>query len=136
MQITIKPVIIAGGSGARLWPLSNASYPKQFIQTLSGLSAFQRTILRHRILGEPTIIINKEHVDVAAHQILEIGLKASLVIEPEQTNTAACAVLGALLAQNSGRDNVLLLPSDHNIADEDLYLRTLFRGFEHLNIMW
>ncbi|MES2215471.1 MAG: sugar phosphate nucleotidyltransferase [Pseudomonadota bacterium] len=133
MQATIKPVIMAGGSGVRLWPLSDMSHPKQFIKTLDGLSAFQRSLLRHKDLGIPAVIVNTEHSDIAAAQIAEIDIEAQLIIEPYQKNTAPCAVIGALLAKREGYDNVLLIPSDIHVSDNELYFATLERGFEVIN---
>lgn len=118
--------------GRRLWPLSSESCPKQFIQTLNGLSSFQLTLLRHATLGMPTIIINEKHIDIATKQIAAVALQAQFIIEPESKNTATCAILASLIAASEGCDGVVLLPADLHIVDEDHYLETLRNGFLHM----
>ena len=120
--MTIKPVIMAGESGTRLWPLSRRLYPKQFIKILGDLSSLQKTLVRNQPFGKPTVIVCEEHKFLAAQQIKEIGLEADLIIEPLQKGTAPCAIIGALCAKQDNLETVLLLPADHSIANEEEYL--------------
>ena len=69
---SIKVFILAGGVGSRLWPLSNAQTPKQFLKLFSKKSMFQQTVERNRFLGNPAIIVNQEHLDIVQEQLAEI----------------------------------------------------------------
>ena len=116
----IVPVILSGGSGTRLWPLSRKLLPKQFINLVNETTLFQDTILRlPEDLAEPLIICNKEHRFLAAEQLREIGKKTKgIILEPEGRNTAPAVALAALQFINKGEDPILLvLSSDHLIKD-------------------
>lgn len=118
----VLPVIIAGGSGTRLWPLSREQYPKQFLSLLPGEpTLLQKTIIRLRGLGYevPLLICNEEHRFLAAEQLraMEQG-NARILLEPSGRNTAPAIALAALHATQHGGDAVLLvLPADHSITD-------------------
>jgi mannose-1-phosphate guanylyltransferase/mannose-1-phosphate guanylyltransferase/mannose-6-phosphate isomerase len=125
----IVPVILSGGSGTRLWPLSRKTFPKQF-QPLnvqnngSGqLSMIQETALRFKgragVAAEPVVICNEDHRFVVAEQFREIGLKPRIILEPEGRNTAPAAAIAALEALKTYGEEalILLLPADHIIAD-------------------
>ena len=117
------PVILSGGSGTRLWPLSRESHPKQFLPLLGQHSLLQMTWLRLRGLPgaeQPLIVANEEHRFLVAEQLRQVGAKPSaLILEPVGRNTAPAIAVAALQAMASGEDPVLLvLPSDHVIADE------------------
>ena len=94
----IVPVILSGGSGTRLWPLSRKLYPKQFINLVNETSLFQDTILRlQEGLSDPLIICNEEHRFLAAEQLREINIKTKgIILEPEGKNTAPAIALSAL----------------------------------------
>ncbi len=94
----IIPVIMAGGSGSRLWPLSRKLYPKQFLKLVSNRSMIQETILRLDGLnaGEPVTICNEEHRFVVAEQLKEINRLGSIILEPVGRNTAPAVALAAL----------------------------------------
>ena len=128
-MIKIKPVIMAGGIGSRLWPLSRPLYPKQFIKLFNGLSSLQQTLVRNKPFGKPAIIISEEHRFIAAEQIREIDIEADLIVEPYPRNTAPCAIIGALLAKKENIFKVLLLPADHHIEDNEKYLHDVNKSF-------
>jgi mannose-1-phosphate guanylyltransferase/mannose-6-phosphate isomerase len=127
--LKIKPVIMAGGMGSRLWPLSRSKYPKQFMKLSSDLSLLQQTSIRNRSFGKPAIIINEEHRFIVAEQIKEVGVEADLIIEPESKNTAPCAIIAALFAEQCNIFKVLLLPADHYVENTDKYLSEINTSF-------
>jgi len=119
----LVPVLLSGGSGTRLWPLSRESYPKQFLPLLGEHSLLQMTWLRLRGLPgaeAPLVVANEEHRFVVAEQLRHVGaMPAALILEPIGRNTAPAIAVAALQAMADGDDPVLLvLPSDHVIADE------------------
>jgi len=117
------PVILSGGSGTRLWPLSRESHPKQFLPLLGEHSLLQMTWLRLRGLpgaDAPLVVANEEHRFMVAEQLRQVDATPSaLILEPVGRNTAPAIAVAALKAMATGEDPVLLvLPSDHVIADE------------------
>ena len=116
----IVPVILSGGSGTRLWPLSRKFYPKQFISLVNETTLFQDTILRlPEGVSEPLIICNEVHRFLAAEQLREINKKTKgIILEPEGKNTAPAIALAALKFINTGEDPILLvLSADHLIKN-------------------
>ncbi|MEL7153777.1 MAG: mannose-1-phosphate guanylyltransferase, partial [Pseudomonadota bacterium] len=117
----IYPVIMCGGSGTRLWPLSRQSYPKQFSQLFDGSTLFQRSIERlgGRGFADPLLLTNQEFRFIVAEQLSDAGSDATaIVIEPEGRNTAPAVCAAAHLIARDDPDGVMLvLPSDHIIAD-------------------
>ncbi len=122
----IHPVILSGGSGTRLWPMSRSLYPKQLLALVGERSLLQQTVLR--VAGDtgfapPLIIANEEHRFIIAEQLREIGAAAeALVLEPVGRNTAPAACVAALrlaAAKAPGEPDALMLvmPSDHVIGD-------------------
>ncbi|WP_342259960.1 mannose-1-phosphate guanylyltransferase [Candidatus Tisiphia endosymbiont of Metellina segmentata] len=128
----VKPVIMAGGLGTRLWPLSRQMQPKQFIKIFKNLSSIQKTLITNRTLGKPTLIIAKEYELIAKEQLRELNIEADLIIEPMPKNTASCAIISAIQAKNNGYDTVILLPSDHYIHDIDKYLITINESLNYV----
>jgi len=119
----LVPVILSGGSGTRLWPLSREAHPKQFLPLLGERSLLQQTWLRLRGLPgaeSPLVVANEEHRFLVAEQLRQVGATpAALILEPVGRNTAPAIAVAALQAQAKGEDPVLLvLPSDHVIVDE------------------
>ena len=128
----LLPVVLAGGSGTRLWPLSRESYPKQFLRLTSEMSLLQQTLTRTgglRCLA-PLVVCNQEHRLIVADQCRECGVAPSaVVLEPAARNTAPAAALAAFKAITGGTDPVLIvLPADHHIADETAFASAVSRG--------
>lgn len=121
----ITPLIMAGGAGTRLWPVSRDSMPKQFIRLLDdGLSTFQATLLRVKDapFGRPIVVTNHEFRFVAAEQMQALGIDGDIVIEPERRDSAAAVAVGALLAQAQDPDAVAVaLAADHVIQDTERF---------------
>jgi len=116
------PVILSGGSGSRLWPLSRKNKPKQFLTLFNDSSMFQSTLTRLNGLDSleaPLIVCNNEHRFMVAEQLQEIGLDANgIILEPCARNTAPAIALAALKAMDKGEDPLLLiLAADHLISD-------------------
>lgn len=136
----IIPVVLAGGVGSRLWPVSRQLYPKQFSSLTSskpqnetggvvGETLFQATLTRIRgvnDLGAPLVICNEEHRFLSAQQLLEIGEKrGTILLEPIGRNTAPAVALAALVA--APEDVLLVLPADHSIPNHHA-LRTVIEN--------
>nr|WP_298145975.1 mannose-1-phosphate guanylyltransferase/mannose-6-phosphate isomerase [uncultured Pseudomonas sp.] len=126
------PVILSGGSGSRLWPLSRKLYPKQFL-TLSGShTLFQQTLLRlnDEQMAAPIVVCNEEHRFIVGEQLAEIGCEAQAVLlEPFGRNTAPAIAIAAMKLMAEGRDELLLvLPADHLIGDRDALHAALTLG--------
>lgn len=121
------PVIMAGGSGTRLWPVSRKAFPKQFLPLTSECSMLQQTIARLEGMdnADPIIICNEDHRFLAAEQLRESGKTASIILEPMGKNTAPAIALAALHAieQNPGKEPpvLLILAADHVIDDIDAF---------------
>ncbi|MFA5162205.1 MAG: mannose-1-phosphate guanylyltransferase/mannose-6-phosphate isomerase [Elusimicrobiales bacterium] len=120
----VTAVILAGGSGTRLWPLSRQLFPKQFINILGGKSLFEDTAERIAPLANDIIaVVNREHAQGAAHHLLK---PYSLIVEPEGRNTAPAIGLAAKYAMRGGKDPVLaVLPSDHIITDRKAFAKAM-----------
>ncbi|MDB2440984.1 mannose-1-phosphate guanylyltransferase/mannose-6-phosphate isomerase [Luminiphilus sp.] len=128
----IKPVIMAGGSGTRLWPLSRASHPKQFLSLYGQDSMLQATVNRLSGLGdlEPSVTIcNEEHRFFVAEQLREIDHVGSIILEPVGRNTAPAIALAALSSLRDGNDPLLLvLAADHVILNEPNFTESILRA--------
>jgi mannose-1-phosphate guanylyltransferase len=119
------PVILSGGSGTRLWPLSRKMYPKQFLSLLHDETMLQKTLSRIDGLehAAPTIVCNNEHRFIVAEQARQSGIEdLSIILEPFGRNTAPAIAVAAIHALQHASDPVLLvLTADHEIADEDAF---------------
>lgn len=131
---SIVPVILAGGSGTRLWPLSRALYPKQFLALAGPRTLFQQAVLRLTALagdgvavGAPLVVGNEEHRFMLLEQLREIGYAhAALLLEPAGRNTAPALTLAALAARADGADPVLVVtPADQTVTDEAAFTAAL-----------
>ncbi|HJD67701.1 MAG TPA: mannose-1-phosphate guanylyltransferase [Rickettsia endosymbiont of Bembidion lapponicum] len=121
----VKSVIMAGGSGKRLWPLSAGDKPKQFKKILGDLTLLQQTLIRNKFLGKPTIITSNQYEEITKQQAANIEIEFELITGPEQKNTAICAIITALSAKAQGFDRLVLLPAGHHIEDEENYFNTI-----------
>jgi mannose-1-phosphate guanylyltransferase/mannose-6-phosphate isomerase len=120
-QPPVVPVLLCGGSGTRLWPLSRSQYPKQFLRLLGEHSLLQATLLRLQGfpgLGRPVLITNEAHRFLVAEQIREIGIEADILLEPAARNTAPALAAAAQWCRRGGQSPLMLvLPSDHVVTD-------------------
>lgn len=128
----LVPVVLCGGSGTRMWPLSRSNYPKQFLNLIEeGKSTFQTTLSRMPDQSAPAILVcNENHRFILADQISKVPQKAqSIILEPACKNTAAAITLAALSASQNGENPILLVtPADHLIRDEVTFHRTVEKG--------
>lgn len=123
--MAIYPVVLAGGKGTRLWPLSRANHPKQFLDLLQqGESLLQSTVNRSQCCTNkpPLIIASQDHRFLLKQQMVELGIEYKVMLEPVAKNTAASILLACfeLLSQDSAA-SVLILPSDHFIPDSECF---------------
>jgi len=119
----LQPVLLSGGSGTRLWPLSREAYPKQFLPLVGEHTMLQDTWRRVAPLAgaAPIVVANEEHRFLAAEQLRLVGVEhAGLILEPVGRNTAPAIAAAALQAMAGGDDPLLLvLPSDHVVRDPE-----------------
>ena len=129
---TLLPVILAGGSGTRLWPLSRKHYAKQYLALGGDMTMLQETVGRLSGVDHlpPLLICNDDTRFLAAEQMRQIGrMDASILLEPAGRNTAPAIALGAFEAVASGNDPILLvMPADHKICDLAAFLRVVKTG--------
>ncbi|AMK78385.1 mannose-1-phosphate guanylyltransferase/mannose-6-phosphate isomerase [Methylomonas methanica] len=122
------PVVLSGGSGTRLWPLSRGQYPKQFLPLVSGNTMLQETILRlDGVAGlqAPIAVCNEDHRFMLAEQMREIGIKpAAIILEPVGKNTAPAVAMAALSARSED-DVLLILPADHVVGNRSAFHRAV-----------
>ncbi len=139
---TIVPVILSGGKGSRLWPLSRELNPKQFLPLVSENSMLQETLLRLRenettsasTASNPVVVCNNAHRFLVAEQLRQINYhNPAIILEPEGRNTAPAIGVAAihLIAQEQEQDPVMLiLPADHVIIDVESFHKTLSQGVQ------
>ncbi len=140
-RLNLQPIILCGGSGSRLWPLSKQSFPKQFLNLIgkSERTLLQETLLRLKKLNsieDPIFICNEQHRFIVAEQIREIDIKPKeIILEPFGRNTAPAVVIGALRSKFDLEDSVLLvLSSDHLIKDVDKYIEVIKTGYTYASL--
>jgi mannose-1-phosphate guanylyltransferase / mannose-6-phosphate isomerase len=132
------PVILSGGSGSRLWPLSRKQFPKQFLALTGADTLFQQTIKRLRLPGmqPPLLVCNQEHRFIVQEQLKEQQLESqATLLEPFGRNTAPAVAIAALKLLAEGRDELLLiLPADHVLEDQQAFetaLQVAQKAAEH-----
>lgn len=122
----LYPVILCGGSGTRLWPLSREMYPKQFVDLGEGRTLFKDTLRRAAqipAIAEMLIVCNEAHRFYASASLLECAMQAQVLLEPEARNTAPAIALAAFAVCDKEADGLLLvLPSDHLLQDEKVFV--------------
>ncbi|WP_086801871.1 mannose-1-phosphate guanylyltransferase/mannose-6-phosphate isomerase, partial [Salmonella enterica] len=125
----ILPVVMAGGAGSRLWPLSRALYPKQFLSLTSTNSMLQETIIRLEGIEHeyPLFICNEEHRFIVAEQLRQLSIDHSgIILEPDGRNTGPAIALAAFHALNNGYDPVMLvLAADHEIQERKNFIDSI-----------
>ena len=136
-EILVWPVVMAGGSGTRLWPLSRSGYPKQFLVLSGNSSLFQQAVSRLQGLadagievGAPVVVGNEEHRFLVLDQLREIDTRPCVVLlEPMGRNTAPAVTLAALQALETGVDPVLVVtPADQTVTDAAAFTASLRRA--------
>ena len=129
----IYPVVLSGGSGTRLWPMSRAALPKQLLPLSSNLSMLQETLKRLSGIsgsGDPLVVCNQDHRFIVAEQLRQIDINKSLIVlEPVGRNTAPAAVVAAMqLIKEDPEAVMLLLPADHIISDVGAFHLAIQQG--------
>ena len=133
----IQPIILCGGTGTRLWPLSRKTFPKQYltINSKNNESLLQQT--QRRLSGlnnvkNPILICNEEHRFIVAEQMREINVKPnSIILEPFGKNTLPAIVISALISRDQGTNpNLLILSSDHEIKNKQKFHQAIEIGIQ------
>ncbi|MDO8251646.1 MAG: mannose-1-phosphate guanylyltransferase, partial [Rhodoferax sp.] len=132
--MVIQPVILSGGSGTRLWPLSREKYPKQLLPLIGDDSLLQATVRRVEgiagiELAPPMVVCGEEYRFVIAEQLRLLGQPGTIVLEPIGRNTAPALAIAALAAIKNGADPILLvMPADHVITDIAAFQSVVSQG--------
>lgn len=130
----IIPVILAGGSGTRLWPLSRELKPKQFLSLCSEKTMLQETLLRTSKItkADPIVVCSEEHRFLASEQLKAMGTESySIILEPISRNTAPAIALAAIRSFSFDKDPILLvLPADHSVFYPELFCRAVKRAVD------
>jgi len=127
--MNITPVILCGGSGTRLWPLSRQSFPKQFVPLIGDKSLLRLTLERLAWCGNaPMCVASEDHRFLVADAMESAGLPGQVLLEPAARNTAAAMALAALHAQTHGDALLLFCPADHHIPDAVAFAATVRQG--------
>lgn len=122
----MKIVILCGGFGKRLWPLSTPSKPKQFLKLFNNQSLFQKTILRNlKISSDFLIVVNQEQLNICQEQAYEIDANYTFIVESISKNTAPAITLAVLHSPN---ESLLIVPSDHMISNDKEYIKSVYQA--------
>ena len=138
MVNTVQPVILCGGAGSRLWPLSRTGYPKQFLCLNQKFSLFQSTVqrlmnlsLNDQLINKPLIVTNEEHRFLVSEQLREIDVQpGSIILEPEGKNTAPALTLAALSTQKEEDPILVVSPADQTIQLLDSFEKSIIQAVE------
>lgn len=142
-MLQIVPVILCGGSGTRLWPLSRSGFPKQFLALAGKESLFQQTLMRAAKIANTTIqaqqaiiVTNEDHRFLAVEQLREIHQEATFILEPVGKNTAPALTMAALFTKETLPENTIMvmMPSDQTIQDEDAWLTAMRAAIEQASL--
>ncbi|MCV6547749.1 MAG: mannose-1-phosphate guanylyltransferase/mannose-6-phosphate isomerase [Cohaesibacter sp.] len=133
-SVAITPILLCGGSGTRLWPLSRKSYPKQFVPLMGDKTMFQASanLLSGHKFADPVILTNSDFRFIVTEQLNEIGIDpCAILIEPEGRNTAPAILAAALWLQKDNPDALMLVsPSDHMIPDGAAFQKAVEQAVE------
>jgi mannose-1-phosphate guanylyltransferase/mannose-6-phosphate isomerase len=140
-NLSITPVVLCGGRGSRLWPVSRNDFPKQFLDISGEFSLFQETCLRLQQLNskfhlnETLVVTNEEHRFLALEQLKNIRISDyKLLLEPSGKNTAPALTLAALRALSNEEDPILLVtPADHIIKDNKAFQSAISAAIDVAN---
>lgn len=133
-MIEVQPVILCGGSGARLWPLSRTGFPKQFLCLIGNESLFQQaakrlaTLANSRIqVAQPLIVTGEEHCFLALEQLREVNIElGAALLEPVGRNTAPALTIAALCALEKGCDPILVVtPANQTVTDGLMFTKSI-----------
>ena len=125
--VPITPVVLCGGSGTRLWPLSRKMFPKQFVPLIDGKSLLQLTLERVSLLSHSAICVaSEDNRFLVADALQAANLQGTVLLEPAARNTAAAMAIAALVAQPA--DLLLFCPSDHHIPDAAAFAQVVKQG--------
>ncbi|MEH6344474.1 MAG: mannose-1-phosphate guanylyltransferase/mannose-6-phosphate isomerase [Bermanella sp.] len=134
--MAIYPVILAGGSGTRLWPLSRENHPKQFLDLLQqGQTLLQAALVRAESCSSirPLVVANKQHRFLLKQQIKDRANKPDVLLEPCALNTAASVLLACLQTSEVDRNaTILVLPADHYLPDNHIFSHEIQKAAEHM----
>ena len=129
------PVILAGGEGTRLWPLSRKNYPKQFLRLFGDYSLLQNTLLRGRGLqqqldmAQPLVICNEEYRFIVQEHAYDIGEQLqAIILDPAGRNTAPALTIAALVQQEDAV--LLMMPADHVIKQHKIFEQNVITGMQ------
>jgi mannose-1-phosphate guanylyltransferase / mannose-6-phosphate isomerase len=138
-MIKVVPIILCGGSGTRLWPLSRNGFPKQFLALSGTNSLFQQTIERANKIGtnmiecaKPIIVTNEEHRFLAVEQLRELKIEADFLLEPIGRNTAPALTLASMMVKDHYSEDVMMvvMPSDQTIMDEEKWIESIRQSIQ------
>jgi mannose-1-phosphate guanylyltransferase/mannose-6-phosphate isomerase len=133
-MIKVVPIILCGGSGTRLWPLSRNGFPKQFLALSGTNSLFQQTVERANKISnasisslKPIVVTNEEHRFLAFEQLRELKIEADFLLEPKGRNTAPALTLASMMVKDHYSDEVIMLvmPSDQTIMVEEKWIEAI-----------
>ena len=137
MTDKITPVLLAGGSGSRLWPVSRDQLPKQFQPLVGNLSTYQQTLKRvsnPKLYASPLVITNEDFRFFAKRQAEDVEVPTTVVLEPARRDSAAAMAVAAVMAERrSAGSLVLALAADHVVLDEGLFSDAVKLGCEAAN---
>ncbi len=131
-KIPVRPVILCGGSGTRLWPVSRETFPKQFAPLLGERSTFQETLLRVQqkgLFGRPLVVTSEKHRFLAERQMAEIGVEGDLLLEPVARDSGPAILAASLFIQQHSPDALaLILAADHLVLKPEAFRKAVADG--------
>jgi mannose-1-phosphate guanylyltransferase / mannose-6-phosphate isomerase len=126
---TIRPLVLCGGVGARLWPASRNTLPKQFAALIGERSTFQETVLRVSGLGRPLVVTNQAQCFLAQQQLAALAIESDILAEPARRDSGPAIAAGCLaIMRDDPEAFVLVLPSDHVMRNTDAFMGAISAG--------